>query len=199
MIIQLPHARPFVVGDSLDFGAPLVWTLDNVLNANECQQLIDRIEAAGPSAATITTARGFEHRPEIRNNTRVMIDDAALAADLFGRVRHAVPPALHGGWHPVGANERLRCYRYTVGQKFALHYDGAFIRNGDEESLLTFMVYLNAGFDGGTTDFPDLDVRVVPAIGRALFFQHRQLHEGKPVERGVKYVIRSDVMYRRGG
>jgi hypothetical protein len=40
-------------------------------------------------------------------------------------------------------------------------------------------------------------LRVQPERGKALVFAHRQLHEGAPVVRGRKYVLRSDVMYRR--
>ena len=35
-----------------------------------------------------------------------------------------------------------------------------------------------------------------PEWGKALVFYHRQLHEGLPVVRGRKYVLRTDVMYR---
>ena len=38
---------------------------------------------------------------------------------------------------------------------------------------------------------------IVPRAGMALLFQHRVLHEGAPVRSGVKYVLRSDLMYRR--
>jgi predicted 2-oxoglutarate/Fe(II)-dependent dioxygenase YbiX len=125
-----------------------------------------------------------------------MFDDPAFAALLFDRVAAHVPPQLCG-MKPVGANERFRCYRYDVDQRFAPHYDGAFIRNEDERSLLTFMVYLNDGFGGGATKFHDFDVDVTPKAGMALLFQHFLLHEGCFVTRGVKYALRSDVMYRR--
>lgn len=39
--------------------------------------------------------------------------------------------------------------------------------------------------------------RVRPAVGRALFFQHRVVHEGAEVTSGEKLVLRTDVMYRR--
>jgi hypothetical protein len=198
MMVQAPIARPYAAGDWLDFRQPLLWTLDDVLSPEECRALIARITAAGLEAAPITTAQGFVHRPDIRNNRRALFDDADLAADLYRRAAASIPVAMNGGYRPVGANERFRCYRYDVGQRFAPHYDGAFVRSDDEESLLTFMVYLNDDFRGGTTDFPDLEVRVTPKTGRALLFQHRQLHEGCAVEHGVKYVLRSDVMYRRG-
>jgi hypothetical protein len=184
-----------VEGDALDHSAPLVFTVDDVLTGDECAQVIDRIESLGPTVAPITTARGFVMRPDIRNNTRVIFDDAGFAQRLFERVEAQLPRPLCG-MQPVGANERFRCYRYEHEQRFAPHYDGAFVRDDSERSLLTFMVYLNEGFRGGTTTFHDFDVEVVPKTGRALFFQHFLLHEGCSVTSGVKYALRSDVMYR---
>jgi prolyl 4-hydroxylase len=187
--------RPFLEGDSLDLSAPVVFTVADVLDAAACNAVIARIEALGPAAAPITTPRGFEMRPDIRNNRRVIFDDVELAAALYARVATAVPAPLCG-MHPVGANERFRCYRYDVGERFAPHYDGAFVRDEREASLLTLMVYLNEGFAGGATTFHDFDVSVVPRTGMALLFQHRILHEGCIVTSGVKYALRSDVMYR---
>ncbi len=187
--------RPYVEGDSLDHSKPLAFMLDSVLTPAECASLIDRIETLGPAAAPITTSAGFVMRPDIRNNERVMFDDVALAKDVFDRIAATVPAPLCD-MQPVGANERFRCYRYLPGQRFAPHYDGAFERNETERSLLTLIVYLNEGFDGGETGFLDFDVTAVPRTGSALLFQHHMLHEGVSVRAGTKYVLRSDVMYR---
>lgn len=193
MEILVPGSgRPYVDGDFLDLTAPLVFTIAGVLDAPACAALIARIERVGPEAAPITTPHGFVMRPDIRNNTRVMFDDLELAADLFARLRGAIPPRLCGR-RAVGVNERFRCYRYEPGQRFAPHFDGAFARSPTECSELTLMVYLNDDFTGGETAFED--VVVEPCTGSALLFQHRQLHEGCVVETGVKYVLRSDVMY----
>ncbi len=181
----------------LDTRNPLVITVDDVLTTAECTALIARIEAAGPTVAPITTATGFVQRPDIRNNTRVIFDDPALAATLFERVRAHVPERLEGAWRLCGANERLRCYRYAPGQFFAPHFDGAFTRSDDERSLLTFMVYLNECEAGGHTNLLDLELKIAPRAGRALLFNHHLLHEGERVHRGLKYVVRSDLMYRR--
>ncbi len=181
----------------LDTRNPLVVTLEGVLTAAHCAELIGRIEAAGPTTAPITTAAGFVHRPDVRNNTRVMFDDGALATQLFERVRAHVPARLEGQWHLCGANERLRCYRYEAGQYFAPHFDGAFTRHRHERSLLTLLVYLNDCEAGGHTGLIELERKVAPRTGRALLFNHFLLHEGAPVQRGLKYVLRSDLMYRR--
>ena len=182
--------------DLLDLKQPLVWTVDDVLNASECAAQVARAEAVGFGAAPVTTVGGPVQMPDIRNNERVMLDDPAFAALLFERVRAEVPASL-GGMRPSGANERLRFYRYHPGQRFAPHFDGTFARSDDEYSRLTLIVYLNDDCDGGETDFPELGRTVRPRTGSALLFQHALLHEGCAVTRGVKYVVRSDVMYRR--
>ena len=193
--VLVPGLQRFVgrVG-GLDMSAPLVFTIADVLTVDERATMIARIDALGPTDAPVTTARGPLIMPELRNNQRVMFDDVAFAGALFGRVRSALPAQLHGR-RPAGVNERFRCYRYAPGQRFAPHYDGAFCRNPSEQSELTFMVYLNDGFVGGRTVFLDHGVEVAPRAGLALLFQHQLLHEGCEVEAGVKYVLRSDVMY----
>ena len=148
--------------------------------------------AAAP--APITTPRGPVMRTDIRNNERVMFDDPELAGQLFARIEGAIAPRLCG-MRAVGANERFRCYRYRPGQRFAPHYDGAFIRSHRQRSLLTLMVYLNEGFAGGATSFHDWGIDVAPRTGMALIFQHLLLHEGCELIAGTKYVLRSDVMY----
>jgi prolyl 4-hydroxylase len=180
--------RPYCDGDILDLSAPLVFTIAELFAAAECEAMVGRAERMGFEAAPITTAAGFVMRPEVRNNERAMFDDVELAADLFARIREAVPARLCGR-RPVGVNERFRCYRYTPGQRFKAHYDGAFQRNRSECSELTFMIYLNDGFTGGQTAFLELAADVAPRPGMALLF------EGCAVRSGVKYVLRSDVMY----
>lgn len=179
----------------VDFEVPMHWTVDDVLSPDECSALIDRIDASEPEVATVNLPGGPRVDTSIRNNERIIFDDADLAALLYERVKSTLPPRVMG-MSPVGANERFRCYRYKPGHVFRAHLDGSFVRNEHERSLLTFMVYLNAVERGGETAFLDIDTRVIPKPGRALLFQHRLLHEGSLVEAGIKYVLRSDIMFR---
>jgi prolyl 4-hydroxylase len=178
-----------------------LFTLANVLTPGECEGLIQRAEAHGFTDAPITVgANKFRMAPDIRNNRRVMQDNPALAGLLWARVSAHVPQRL-GDYRPVGLNERFRYYRYTPGQQFDWHMDGAFVRSQEEQSLLTLMFYLNEGCVGGTTDFmfvADDEIRVAPRQGMALVFSHPMHHRGAPVVEGTKYVLRTDVMYRRG-
>nr|WP_276600907.1 MULTISPECIES: 2OG-Fe(II) oxygenase [unclassified Nannocystis] len=96
----------------------------------------------------------------------------------------------------LGVHERLRCYRYDPGERFAPHFDSACVRADDERSLLTFMVYLNEDFTGGETHFLHLEQTVVPHTGLGVLFQHRHLHEVRAVVTGRKYAVRCDILYK---
>lgn len=180
----------------------LIFVIRDFATRLECDAFIARSEQTGYEEATITTAAGFVMNKDVRDNSRLIQDDPQLAARLWQRAKPFLPSRI-GDWRVIGFNERFRYYRYDPGQQFAPHGDGSFQRGNGEESRLTFMVYLNEDFKGGETKFyedsgaPRVSVR--PERGMALVFIHRQLHEGAPVIRGRKYVLRTDVMYVQQG
>ena len=51
----------------------------------------------------------------------------------------------------------FRLCRYYPGGHFAPHFDGHFVKNSRERSMKTFMLYLNGGFGGATTNFVNED------------------------------------------
>jgi predicted 2-oxoglutarate/Fe(II)-dependent dioxygenase YbiX len=176
---------------------PFILTIPNVLTSKECKALRAKIDESQPKVAPISTVAGPVLKTDVRNNERVMFEDHSLAATLLQRVAHKAPPDIHG-MRLVGANELLRCYRYKPGMRFAPHSDGAFVRNESEQSWYTLIVYLNDDFEGGHTTFlVEPEVSIKPETGMALLFQHPIVHEGSVVTSGIKYVVRSDLMYRK--
>ena len=182
------------------FDGDRIFVVHDFLTPAECESFVARSEAAGYDEATITSAEGPVMSKDIRDNARLILDDASLADALWQRAQPFVPPTIEV-WHARGLNERFRFYRYDVGQKFRPHFDGYFERGNGDRSQLTFMVYLNDGFEGGETKFHSDDrtpgVSVRPRLGTALLFTHMQIHEGAAVVRGRKYVLRTDVMYTK--
>ncbi|WP_223164593.1 2OG-Fe(II) oxygenase [Massilia rubra] len=171
-----------------------VFVIEHFLTPAMCQHYIALGEEAGyvPSEVHIS---GVSRRAEdIRNNDRVIFDDAALAVSLFEQAR-ALLPASIGDWALTGFNERFRFYRYGPKEYFKWHTDGVYARSPDEASRLTFMIYLNGDFEGGDTEFKTEFIK--PQQGAALVFPHKLPHQGTEVIDGLKYVLRTDVMYRR--
>ena len=181
--------------DALDDSAAYIVLIEALLAHAECGQLIDSIERADPTPAPINTVDGVQRNPDVRNNDRTMIEDAEFAAKLFERAKARIPPQVFGR-NVVGVNELFRCYRYRPGMKFSPHTDGAYERSPTERSFYSFLIYLNEVEAGGQTNFlvePELSIE--PKAGLGVIFQHPISHEGAVVTKGVKYVLRTDVMY----
>lgn len=179
------------------YDSPYIIEVPDVISAEHCNQLIEKIEALKPSTAPINTASGTKVRTDVRNNERVMFDDPEFAEEVFLKVRDRVPEEIHGR-RLVGANERIRCYRYKPGMRFAPHSDGSFVRDPKEMSFYSYLIYLNEDFEGGqTTFFTEPEVAIEPKTGWGLLFQHAIIHEGSIVTSGTKYVARTDLMYRK--
>jgi prolyl 4-hydroxylase len=180
-----------------------VLVIHDFLSSEECAALIRRSEALAYEPGTVADVV----IEQVRNNERVLVDDPLLAANLFHRAEPLLPAVIEG-YGLVGFNERWRFYRYRPGQTFKPHRDGSYLRvESWEESHMTFMIYLNEEMTGGETRFfedmqqaflqqrPYLSVQ--PKAGMALVFLHSIWHEGAVVHSGQKYVLRTDVMYKR--
>lgn len=167
------------------------FTVDGVLSASECGQLVQLAEDAGFTAADVRTDDGQKSMPRVRNNERTLVESPSWVALLWERLSQVELPTLDGA-QAVGLPKDLRFYKYLPGQRFKMHKDGSW-REGGLTSKLTLLVYLNDEFTGGATDFREF--QVVPKTGMALLFVHDSWHEGAAVTAGTKYVVRSDVMY----
>ena len=171
--------------------------LDQILTSRECRDIIDAAEQKGFMDA------GTAYPPAYRNNDRQLLDDPQLAATMFERLRHLLPEQLDGA-RLVGLNERFRVCRYRDNQRFSIHQDGAWHPDDQTASRLTLMLYLNddTGFSGGSTRFfthrgGPVWKTVRPAAGRLALFDHRLWHDGQRVRGGTKYILRTDVIYRK--
>ena len=188
-------------------------TAESVLSPTECEQLIAITEAQGYEKALVNVGGGRQMAiDDVRKSGRCMID-APEAAELIWKRVAPLLPAEKGRegheWRAVGLNERLRFLKYTPGDYFAPHRDGRYARTAKEPgageagdcSAMTLMLYLNAPKLGGETNFLDAEESLVTAVapkpGLMLAFDHELRHEGALLKAGVKYCVRTDVMYRK--
>lgn len=108
-------------------------------------------------------------------------------------------------WEAVGLNEVVRVVRYGPGGCFKPHCDAPFTRSVEERSWWTLNIYLNTvekEAEGATVFLGNprctSRVPVQPQAGAGLlFFQPPLLHEGQPLLYGDKWLLRTDVMFRR--
>jgi len=187
-------------------GVEGAFLLHNVLTLDECNQFVEVTEKMGYEDALITTFGGMVMMKDVRDNKRVMWQTEGVKEKIWERIKSFMPQDTKrkgGVWQPIGLNERFRFYKYEAGQSFSRHFDGCFPRSADEMSLLTFIVYLSDGFEGGCTTFyvGGKEISVNPVKGSALIFWHGPSplspeHEGSACKKGEKHVLRSDVMFK---
>jgi predicted 2-oxoglutarate/Fe(II)-dependent dioxygenase YbiX len=175
---------------------PFACLVHNVFTPDECAKLIADTEARGYSAADVGGVMQTSHR----DSGRVILFDAAFAADLAKRLASVLPLRWDSTWALTDVNECLRFLKYTPGQQFRPHMDGHYQRSDTERTFVTIQVYLNGDYTGGQTRLwptgpgrPYVDVQGTP--GMVLVFQHALLHSGEPVTSGTKYTLRTDVLY----
>lgn len=173
------------------------WTrimeIDAFWDKHDCDQAISTAETKGFDHATVSTDLGEKFALHARNNRRVIIENSALANGIWNDLQKHIPEKI-GLSIACGLNELLRYYKYEPGQKFQRHKDQSFIRDEFEASYLTVLIYLNDDYQGGETTFQN--GHVIPVTGKCVVFPHHLEHEGSEVLEGVKYVLRTDVMYR---
>merc|ERR1712224_475380 len=157
----------------------LAIVIDNLFSKDECDDLIARVEnhPSGFMKALVNMGGGNQiNISDIRNNDRCIIDDRMTAALIWQRIESAcslvdeemskslrLEKLRKLSWvkretHAVGLNERLRFLRYDQGTYFTSHQDGSYVRSNElgrerrgERSYITCQLYLNEGFEGGST------------------------------------------------
>ena len=173
---------------------PEIFLIEDFLNKDMCDHFIEKGEQVSFEEAKVAIDGRQVKVKGIRNNQRIMFKDELLADKIWKLI---VPHVLSnfGEYTAVGVNEMFRIYKYEEGQRFKMHRDGSFERNEKECSFFSFLIYLNDDFTGGETYFNE-GITVTPQRGEALLFHHPLRHEGKSITSGVKYVLRTDIMYR---
>ncbi len=188
--------------DHFDFSVPMLGQAPALYTRAECDAILAGVRDAEWLAGTVNRATGREVDTQVRDNLITIVRDPEIGATLWARIEDHLPAAMSTAWDGPrrtaavhGLFDPLRVYRYDVGHHFGLHSDQSYAR-GDARSLLTLLLYLDDDFDGGETEFPDERQTIAPRAGDALWFQHAVLHAGRPVTRGTKHLLRTDVLYR---
>lgn len=181
---------------------PRICTFDGFVSTRVCDWLIERARGRLERARVYDAFGQTDYVDESRTNSAAIFH--AMDADLV-HVMVQARMALACG-RSVSQMEAATVLHYAVGQTIGNHYD--FVDPAhphyDEEirrfgnRAVTFLVYLNAGYEGGETVFPRLGLHHSGRRGEGLFFVNthadgqpnlRTLHSGRPPTRGEKWVF----------
>jgi prolyl 4-hydroxylase len=185
----------------LRVATPTIAVLDQVLDDEECDELIRRSADKLQRSTTVDPVNGGYEVIAARSSEGTFFP--VNADDFIARLDRRIAELMNC---PVENGEGLQVLHYGEGGEYQPHFD--YFSPGDPGSeaqmvvggqrVSTLLIYLNDVAQGGATVFPALGLRVLPRKGMAVYFEYSNrdgqvdpltLHGGEPVEKGEKWII----------
>ncbi|MGC8517264.1 MAG: 2OG-Fe(II) oxygenase [Steroidobacteraceae bacterium] len=194
---------------SMRLERPAIAVLDDVLSAEECDELIERSASRLRRSTTVDPQRGTHEVIPDRSSDGTYY---AVNADPFiARLDQRIAALMN--W-PLENGEGLQILHYRQGGQYTPHFDyfppqdpgsaAAMLVGG--QRVASLVMYLNDVPAGGGTVFPDLNLTVMPRKGAAVYFEYCNslgqldpltLHGGLPVLAGEKWIATKWMRQRR--
>jgi hypothetical protein len=188
---------------------PRICAFPEFVSPAVCDWLIDRARGRLGRALVYDVEKQTDFADDSRTNSAAVFN--SMEADLVHLLVQARMSAVCG--QPVAHMEAPTVLHYAVGEKIGNHYD--FVdpeKPGYAEDIrrfghrvITFLVYLNAAYEGGETGFPKLGLSHAGKLGEGMFFVNtlsdgqadvRTLHSGQAPTAGEKWVFSQFVRNR---
>lgn len=187
-LLDAPPPQPTRESLSAD---PRIEMIRGLLSEAECRHLMARAAPLLRPSFILEpgTGKPIPHptRTSFGMNFNPTVED--LVVNAVNR-RIAEASGTDYGW-----GEPLHILRYTPGQEYKPHLDA--LTGVANQRRWTVLVYLDDGYQGGETVFPDLGVTARGKPGDALLFENadgegrgdpRTRHAGRPVTEGTKWL-----------
>jgi prolyl 4-hydroxylase len=181
---------------------PRILTATGVMSKAECARLIAKMQGKLGRAPIYDVKTGGETTADYRSNTRAEVTLADYDLPhvlLLARMSRLLGLRAHNF-------EPTNVLHYFPGEEFKPHVDYLSASHpglADNmaalgQRIVTLLIYLNDGYEGGDTFFPRLNYGFKGGVGDALMFgnvnesgeaEPLSLHAGRPPTSGEKWVL----------
>ena len=171
--------------------APHLTLFRGLFSAEECRYLIEAATPMLAPAVVVDSATGAQRPDRVR-----ISDSAGFTLPLENPAVHALNQRLAAASGTNWAQgEPLQVLRYRSGGEYKPHFDA--IPGFANQRILTMIVWLNDGYEGGETHFLKTGARLKGRTGDALLFRNALPdgrrdedagHAGLPVTKGEKLI-----------
>lgn len=163
-------------------------------DAGECREMVEHANEtdAWTQAQVSQRAQGDDFNPADRPETRLAqvlapTENSALRRHFDAKMERIIKPLVRQVWQvDLRQHSETHFVRYAAGHYYNPHSDTGLNRL---DRYFTTICYLNEGFAGGHTSFPQLGYSVTPRVGRAIIFPATYLHYAEPILSGEKYIL----------
>lgn len=180
---------------------PEIQQIEDVLTPEECDEIVEYARGSMSPSRVYDGSSVTVHNTSKRHSEQSWISEHP-DVPAVRKLRRFVE--AHSGMS-ASHQELTQVVRYSPGGFFYKHYDAcyntkAYCRHAHSNGggrLLTYLIYLNDGYEGGHTKFTEVDRTVQPKKGKMLVFRNmthegavvlRSMHSGEPVRKGDKWI-----------
>lgn len=170
---------------------PAITRFSGLFSAEECAWLAAAAAPMLEPAVVVDPASGRQVRDPVR-----VCDSAGFPWPLENPAIHALNRRLAAASRTMPEQgEPLQVLRYRSGGEYKPHFDA--IPGFSNQRIMTFLVWLNADYDGGETVFPTPGLKLKGKPGDAILFRNTgpdgrrdpaSGHAGLPVSAGEKII-----------
>ena len=192
-ILETPVSKPFLYREcdkSEPYPDPILY--HKFITPQEALLIESLAEKKGYSTSTVG-------KGQVNPQTRVSFTcflgpcEDSFIRTLYSRIRKVL--------NVINYMESLQVVKYEPGGYYKAHYDAYLKRNAGfvgKPREWTFIIYLNDGYEGGETEFPNLGKKFKGQTGDALLFRSlnaentmvhpNSFHAGLPITNGIKKI-----------
>ena len=172
--------------------SPRVWKFPSFLSESECRYLRAMAKPLLQPSVVVHPQTGQMIQDPVRRSTVAMfpfVEENPVIHAINRRIAAATSTTYEQG-------EPLQILSYRRGEEYRQHSDA--LPGEPNQRVLTFLVYLNDGYEGGETRFPSADFAFRGATGDGLLFANvdrsgqpdrAAVHAGCPVDKGRKMLL----------
>ncbi|KAH3678975.1 hypothetical protein WICMUC_001343 [Wickerhamomyces mucosus] len=204
---DLLYKPPKYMVSSIELISPQIITIENFFNDDFLKTLINSFSKLNLETTPLIKSKDYA----LRYNDRISLNDSKSSSNLWNYlypllINSDIEFIIKEFENSKGLNPNLRVYRYEKGHHFNKHYDESVtVSTSNLKGITkwTLLIYLTGDEQlvGGDTVFYESKNNVInihPKSGMALLHKHGDdclLHEAELVQRGIKWVLRSDVVF----
>ena len=182
------------ISETMNYENPLIFPRNLDKSLKNVQRISDKNMKKGNN----------NYENTIRDCQRIIIDSVPFAKVLEKKLIHIIPKTINRNdrfyYKFEYINPKFRFLKYEESNHFIRHKDESYISKKNEKSLITILIYLNDDYQGAYTRFfsdtyDKVGLSLTPETGMVCLMQQDIEHEVPKIESGIKYVIRTELMY----
>lgn len=172
---------------------PIIYTLDDFIDKSILEDLMH-------------TKSEFKKSETRKNSANNMRKSYVASIDNYNPSKELIYKNIKNKLHfKLSKLENLQIQKYEENCFYKAHFDVDTShrklnnKNNNLQRRFSIIIYLNEDYEGGETNFPNLNITIKPKLLRVLVFENcirnsnfpnpLSLHEGKEVIKGTKFII----------